>query len=96
MWVSERGGEQASGQVGEWASRASKRSSGASGAERAGKWGEQVGRASEWGEGGERGERGKRQQFLFSVHHHPNFYDFFLRVIAPFTGINRCHIKDST
>ena len=31
-----------------------------------------------------RGE-GKWQQFLFSVHQHPN--DFFPRVIAPFTGI---------
>ena len=49
--------------------------------------------ASEWAigraggaRGASEGSGGKRQQFLFSVHHHPNFYDFFLRAIAPFTG----------
>ena len=46
----------------------------------AGQW------ASRQGKGGEQGERGERQQFLFSVHHHPNFHDFSLRAIAPFTG----------
>ena len=51
--------------------------------ERAGQW------ASRRGKGGEQGERGERQQFLFLVHHHPNFYDFFLRAIAPFTGISK-------
>ena len=35
-----------------------------------------------------RGKGGERQQFLFSVHHHPNFYDFFPKAIASFTGIN--------
>ena len=38
---------------------------------------------------------GKWQQFLFSVHHHPNFYNFFLRAIAPFTGkmLAKCYIS---
>ena len=51
--------------------------------------------ASEWaseraGEGASEraGEEGERQQFLFFVHHHPNFYDFFPKAIASFTGIN--------
>ena len=51
--------------------------------ERAGQW------ASGRGEGASEGSGGERQQFLFSVHHHPNFYDFFLRAIAPFTGISK-------
>ena len=44
-------------------------------------------RASGRAGGASEGSGGERQQFLFSVHHHPNFYDFFLRAIAPLTGI---------
>ena len=44
-------------------------------------------RVGQWVSGqGKGGERGEQQQLLFSVHHYPNFYDFFLRAIAPFTG----------
>ena len=71
-WASERAG----GQAREWAS------------ERAGQWASGRDKGGKQGERGERGEQGERQQFLFSVHHHPNFYDFFLRAIAPFTGIS--------
>ena len=43
--------------------------------------------------GASEGSSGERQQFLFSVHH-PNFYDFFLRAIAPFTGTDAwTHLK---
>ena len=31
-------------------------------------------------------EKGAQQDTIF-YHHHPNFYDFFPRAIAPFTGI---------
>ena len=60
--------------------------------ERVGQW------ASGRGKGGEQGERGERQQFLFSIHHHPNIYDFFLSAIAPFTGIwnTMCRANTST
>ena len=34
---------------------------------------------------GKQGE-GEQKQLPHSLHHHPNFYDFFLRAIAPFTG----------
>ena len=44
-------------------------------------------RASKSGKGeGKQGEGGEQQQLPCSLHHHPNFYGFFLRAIAPFTG----------
>ena len=66
--------------MGEWESEQAREWA----SEQAGQW------ASGRGKGGERGEQSKQQQFFFSVHHHPNFYDFFLRAIAPFTGKQVC------
>ena len=70
-WAS---GQASGGQGGEWASeRASEWES-----EQAREWASK--QAGQWasgpGKGGKRGEQGERQQFFFSVQHHPNFYDF--------------------
>ena len=32
-------------------------------------------------------EASDQQKFPFLLHHHPNFYNFFQRAIAPCTGI---------
>ena len=62
------------------------RASGASRASKARVSGVSEARASKSGKDkGKQGEE-EQQQFPFSLHHHPNFYDFFLSAIAPFTG----------
>ena len=52
--------------MGEWESEQAREWA----SKQAGQW------ASGPGKGGKRGEQGERQQFFFSVQHHPNFYDF--------------------
>ena len=89
-WASRQASERASewesgrmsGRVREWAREWAREWESGWRSERAGLW------ASGRDKGGKRGERGEQQQFFFSVHHHPNFYDFFLRAIAPFAGIS--------
>ena len=40
-----------------------------------------------------RANKGKGVQQRFPLYHHPNFYDFFPRAIAPFTG-TESHERD--
>ena len=44
------------------------------------------------GEGRKSKRRVTSKNSLF-LHHHPNFYDFFPRAIAPFTGIRGAEIR---